>query len=202
MAKSKRMTTSELSSLCDGQISDAVSYEESELSPIRDKALEYREGEMKDLPAEEGKSSVVSYDVNDTIAWVKPGLMRIFLSSDRVVEYEPVGPGDEQYAEQATDYINYLFLKVCKGYKLLLTAFDDGLGLGNGIIKHWWDKSPDYEVETFSGLSDDAFTLLVSEDDVEVIEHTQRADDSVGSVAPPSLGEAGAGPAGTGSVTA
>lgn len=176
MAKTKRMSTSELSSLCDSQISDAVSYEESELSGLRDKALEYREGEMKDLPPEEGKSSVVSMDVNDTIAWIKPGLGRIFTSSDQVVAYQPQGPGDEDDAEQATDYVNHLFLRECKGYKLLMTVFDDALGLGNGIIKHWWDKSPCYEVESFSNLSDDAFTLLVSDDDVEVIEHTARND--------------------------
>ncbi|EIM25742.1 portal protein [Microvirga lotononidis] len=179
MAKQrKKMSESELSALLDGQIADAVSYEESELASLRDKALKYREGIMDDLPAEEGKSSVVSMDVNDTISWIKPGLMRIFANSDRVVEFEPKGPGDEEYAHQATDYINYLFLKECRGYKVLLTAFDDALGLGNGVIMHWWDKTPCYEVETFTGLSDDAFTLLVSDDDVEVLEHTEYADAS------------------------
>ncbi len=177
MAKQrKKMSESELSALLDGQIADAVSYEESELASLRDKALKYRDGIMDDLPAEEGKSSVVSMDVNDTISWIKPGLMRIFANSDRVVEFEPKGPGDEEYAAQATDYINYLFLKECRGYKVLLTAFDDALGLGNGVVMHWWDKTPCYEVETFTGLADDVFTDLVSDDDVEVLEHTQYAD--------------------------
>jgi hypothetical protein len=170
----KKMTEEELASLLDGQIADAVSYEEAELSALRDKALAYRDGEMEDVPAESGKSSVVSYDVQDTIAWIKPGLMRIFANSDRVVEFEPKGPGDEEAAQQATDYINYVFQRECNGYKVLLDAFDDSLGLGNGVILHWWDPTPCYETESFSGLSDDAFTDLVSDDNVEVLEHTER----------------------------
>jgi hypothetical protein len=42
----KKMTEEELASLLDGQIADAVSYEEAELSALRDKALAYRDGEM------------------------------------------------------------------------------------------------------------------------------------------------------------
>jgi hypothetical protein len=189
----KKMTEEELASLLDGQIADAVSYEEAELSALRDKALAYRDGEMEDVPAESGKSSVVSYDVQDTIAWIKPGLMRIFANSDRVVEFEPKGPGDEEAAQQATDYINYVFQRECNGYKVLLDAFDDSLGLGNGVILHWWDPTPCYETESFSGLSDDAFTELVSDDNVEVLEHTERPAPSDGVAPMPDANLAGGG---------
>jgi hypothetical protein len=171
---SKKMTESELASLLDGQIQDAVSYEEAELADLRDKALKYRDGVMDDVPAETGKSSVVSMDVQDTIQWIKPGLLRIFANSDRVVEFEPMRPDDEQSAKQATDYINYIFQRECNGYKVLLDAFDDGLGLGNGIVMHWWDPTPCYETSTHSGLSDDQLTELVEDENVEVLEHTEH----------------------------
>lgn len=176
MAKRKKMDDSELSGLLDGQIADAVSYEESELAAQREKALKYYEGVMDDLPAEKGKSSVVSRDVADTLGWVMPGLMRVFFASDKVADFQPVGTEDEQFAKDATDGINFLFLERCDGYKVGRSAFWDGLLQGNGIIKHWWDASPCYKTETFTGLSDDAFTVLVSDDDVEVLEHTEYAD--------------------------
>ena len=169
----KRMTDVELSALLSGQIADAVAYDESELAENRERALEYIEGEMSDTPAEEGKSSVVSYDVRDTLSWILPGIMRVFLASDRVVVYEPVRPGDEAFSDQATDLINHVFLKECDGYKVLYEAIYDGLALGNGVVKHYWDATPTTKVSEHSGLSDDVFTDLASDPDVEVLEHTQ-----------------------------
>lgn len=174
MAKRSKMSDVELSALLDGQIADAVAYDESELAEHREQALEYIEGEMRDTPAEEGKSSVVSYDVRDTMAWILPGIMRVFLASDRVAIYEPEKPNDEPFAAQATDLVNYIFLKECSGYKVLFETLYDGLALGNGILKHWWDDTPEHKVERFSNLSDDAFTALVAPDDVEVLEHSER----------------------------
>jgi hypothetical protein len=176
MAKRKSMTETELSSLLDGQIADAVSYEDSELAKQREKAIKYYEGTMDDLPAEAGKSSVVSRDVADTLGWVMPGLMRVFLASDKVADFQPVGDEDEQFAKDATDGVNFLFLERCDGYRVLRSGCWDGLLQGNGILKHWWDSSPEYKVENLSGLSDDLFHDLVKDDDVEVLEHTAYAD--------------------------
>ena len=40
-----------------------------------------------------------------------PSLMKIFLSGDKVAQFDPTGPEDEQVADQATDYANYIFTK-------------------------------------------------------------------------------------------
>ncbi|HEV2557299.1 MAG TPA: hypothetical protein VGU45_01610 [Microvirga sp.] len=178
MAKSKGMSEGELASLLDGQISDATSYEESELSSHREKALAYYEGTMDDLPAQKGKSSVVSHDVADTHGWIMPGLMRVFLASDRVADFAPVGVEDMQWSKDATDGVNFLFLERCDGYHQLRSAIHDGLLLGNGIFKHWWDASPCYKVSTHTGLSEDEFVQLVADDDVEVLEHTERQEEA------------------------
>jgi hypothetical protein len=192
MAKqSKKMTETELASLLDGQIADAVSFD-SERSTKRDQALEYRDGKMTDTPEQKGKSSVVSRDVQDTISWVKPGLMRVFLASDKVADYQPRKPHQIQQAKDATELVNFVFLEEVGGYKILADAIDDALTLGNGIIKHWWDTTPCYEVSTHTGLTEDEFTQLVADDDVEVLEHTEHAGEAE---APPAR-EAGPGEAG------
>lgn len=177
MAKRNQgMSDTELSALLQSQIADAVAFDESELSDNREKALEYIDGKMDDTPAEQNKSSVVSYDVRDTIGWLLPGIMSVFLASDKVVDYEPETPDDEAFSAQATDYINYIFLRKCSGYSLLYSALTDGLALGNGVIKHYWDASPTYKIEEFTGLSEDQFIEMSADDDVEVLAHTEREE--------------------------
>jgi hypothetical protein len=147
-------------------------------------AHKFMRGEV-DIPAEVGRSSVTSRDLSDVLGWVMPGLLRVFLASDRVVVYEPNKPKlvsgpdgqpkdiSKELADQATDYVNYAFLADCGGYNVLQFAIYDGLLLGNGLVKHWWDGTPEWRIEgPFTNLSDEQFALLVNGDDVEVIEHT------------------------------
>ncbi len=172
------MTEDELASLVDGQINDSKTYESSDLSQLREKALRYFEGEV-DIAAAPGRSSVVSRDLADVHGLIMPGLMRVFLATDRIAIYMPRMPADEQFARQATDYVNYVVMNECEGYAQFRSAFHDGLLMGNGILKHWWDDTPEYSTESFSGLSEDAYTKLVVDPDVEeVLEHTEYDDPS------------------------
>jgi hypothetical protein len=174
MAKrDKAMSERELTAQLDGQISDAVSYSGSELASRREKALKYFDGDVSDdIPTVIGHSSVVSQDVADTMGWILPGLMRVFLSGTHIGVFEPDGEDGEQKAKDATDYINYRLIRQNGGRKVLRSAMFDGLLSGNGILKHWWEKKPEYKTTSYSGLSDDQYTMLVSADEVEIVEHT------------------------------
>jgi hypothetical protein len=176
--KGRGMTDNELIALLDGQITDAVSYEGSELSQARIQAFQFVDGQI-DIPNEEGKSSVVSHDLADTLNWIMPGLLRVFLASDNIAIYEPRKPSSVETAKQATDYVNYMVMAECDGYRVFHGAMYDGLLFGNGIIKHWWDDTPQYSVETFTGLSEAQFLALGSDDDVEeILEHSEYPDPS------------------------
>lgn len=177
MSATKGMTETELASLCDGQISDAVAYDGSELSAHRENALQYYNGNLPDIPTQVGKSSVTSHDLSDTIGWLLPALSRVFLASDQVAIFEPQKPQDEPFAKQATDLVNHIFLRECDGYSVLRSGIHDGLQFGNGIVKHWWDAAPEYETLDYSGLSDDAFQALVLDDNVEVLEHSAEGEE-------------------------
>ncbi len=172
-ARRSKMDVGELAGIVRAQIEDALDYDSEELSKKRAKALEYYRGELRDAPTREGQSRVTSRDLSDSIGWILPGVMRVFAASDMIVRYEPQNPDDEPFAQQATDYVNYVFLRECQGYRILRDGFQDGLLHGNGIWKHWWDTSKCYELQRYSGLDDAAYTELVSDDSVEVLEHTE-----------------------------
>jgi len=72
----------------------------SKLSDERASALSYYMGDMsKDMPAPEGRSKAVSFDVADTIEGLMAPLMDIFAGGEEVVQFAPVGPEDVAAAE-------------------------------------------------------------------------------------------------------
>ena len=174
MASSK-LTDEELISRVNSEIADAIGYNDT-VSDQREKAMEYYYG----LPfgnEVDGRSQYVDSSVMDTIEWIKPSLMRVFAAGDEMVTFEPVGPEDVEAAQQATDYVNYIFTKDNPGWEILYTWFTDALLQKNGIVKCWWDEYEDWNREEYNGLDEQEFNVLVLNPDVEVLEHTAYADD-------------------------
>jgi hypothetical protein len=124
----------------------------------------------------EGRSQFVDSTVQDTIEWIKPSLMRVFASGDDMVKFSPHGPEDVKMAEQATDYVNYVFTKDNPGWEILYSWFTDALLSKNGIVKVWWDEYEEKKREEYRNLDEYEFTILMSDDDIEVIEHTAVGD--------------------------
>jgi hypothetical protein len=135
------------------------------------RAVEYYQGEMKDMPADKGRSSVVSRDVRATIKKVLPSVMRTILGNDRVVEYQPAKPEDEQFVDQATDYINSVVLPECDGHKAIEDAIHEALLQRNGILHIEWETKQVVRVSDHTGLTEDALAELVADDSVTVLEH-------------------------------
>jgi len=100
-------SVAEVCRVVDSMVKDCETYRDDQ-SVDRVKAMEYFDGEMKDVPSEDGRSKVVSRDVRGEIKKVLPSIVRIILGNDKVVEYLPNAEGDEETARQATDYVNYL----------------------------------------------------------------------------------------------
>ena len=161
----------ELISRIQGEITDSLGYD-GEISEQREKAQEYYYA----LPfgnEVEGRSQYVDSTVQDTIEWIKPSLMRVFASGDEMVKFTPHGPEDVAAAEQATDYVNYVFTKDNPGWEILYSWFHDALLQKNGIVKVWWDEYEEAKREEYQNLGDLEFEYLISDEDVEVLEHTE-----------------------------
>lgn len=166
----KPMTDLEIEGIVRDAVSDAVDFCESEIAEDRIKAQRYFDGEV-DIGEEDGRSRVVATKVRDTIRAIKPSLMRVFLNTDKPVEYVPRGTEDVIMAEQATKYMHYQFNEL-NGYRVLNDAIHDALVKKVGVVKVYYDTYQEQEIFDFQDLNDMEFTLLVNEDDVEVIKHT------------------------------
>lgn len=169
------MQDAELCKVVQSLVQDCEAYRTTQY-PDRLRAMEYFDGVMKDTPSDDGRSKVVSRDVRGEIKKVLPSVIRIILGNDKVVEYQPSQQGDEAKADQATDYINSLVFPESDGPNAVHDAIDDALRLRNGIIKWWQDKRIEVKYSEHSGLDDMAFTQLVSDDNVEVLEHSERQE--------------------------
>ena len=171
MAK-ETITEEELVARIRGEITDSLGYMGDTISTQREMAMKYYYG----LPfgnEVDGRSQYVDSTVQDTIEWIKPSLMRVFASGDEMVKFTPHGPEDVKMAEQASDYVNYVFTKDNPGWEILYSWFTDALLSKNGIVKVWWEEYDEEEREEYRGLEEMELTALITQEGVEVIEHTE-----------------------------
>lgn len=163
------VTEEELQSIVAGEIDDSQAYIDDVISPERAMAGQYYKGEPFGNE-EEGRSQVVSMDVRDTVQAIMPSIMRVFFGSSNVVEYAPNGPEDVANAEQATDYVNYCLTRDNNLFMVCYETFKDALVRKNGIAKVWWNEEKEVQTFSFDGLSQEAYTVLMSDPDVEIVE--------------------------------
>ena len=125
-----------LKAILENEIDDAIGYLETETTDERQQALEYylREPYGNEV---EGKSSIVTGEVAEVVDGALPQLMRLFASGDKVVSFEPVNDGDQPFAKQATEYVNWVFNKDNDGFLVMHNWFKDALlqkvGVGVGL---------------------------------------------------------------------
>lgn len=175
----KALTDDELLGITSFHMQRAVAFCTEQLGRERNNAMRYYlglpEGDLAP-PAVPDRSAVVSTDVSDTIEWLLPALLSIFTAGPSVVEFVPRKEGDEDAAEQVTEYLNYIFYQQNDGWNQLYTWFKDSLIQKVGVMKVYWDGTPEVVTEFYRGLTEMQFVSLLEDDTVEPIEHTAYPD--------------------------
>jgi hypothetical protein len=64
-----------------------------------------------------------------------------------------------------------------KRFGILYTAFKDALLSKNSYGKVWYEENEESEDETYKGLTDEQLSMLVQDEKVEVLEHTETPDE-------------------------
>lgn len=124
---------------------------------------------------EEGWSSIVTSEVQDTVEWILPDLIDMFVSSDDAVVFEPTQAADAQGADQATDAANYVFYKQNNGFLTLYTAFKDALMFKNCAV-HWRKETRRAtRKERANGVTPEVLALLVEERDAKIVAANELA---------------------------
>lgn len=170
----KKLTRSEIAKIVRAAIDDAMDFVSSEIEPRHIKAQRYYDGKV-DLKHDDGRSAVVATKCRDAVRQVKPSLLRVFMSTAKPVEFVPKGPEDAASAEQQTAFAQYAFAEA-KGYQVLYSVFHDALVKAPGIAKVWWDEAENVDIEDYSNMKDDDFVAMAADDDVQVLEHDQREE--------------------------
>ena len=181
-------------------ITDSRDYENSVLAPKRDEAQKYYYGMLPNLGGLTGysdtlivedpnatyeeilgptegpsKSSFISTDVRDAILMMLPSLVRIFAASENVVSLVPRSPQDDAMAEQATNYVNYVFWQDNAGFLTLYGAFKDALTVKTGFVKWWTDNTQTTKSKQFQNITMEQLQMLMSEDpSAEVVPGTLK----------------------------
>lgn len=126
----------------------------------------------------ENSSSVVIPELRDTVEWIKPQLMRIFLGSRSPCVFDPEGANDVQQAQQETEAVNHVFMRLNDGPMVIHDYITDALLLRNGYIRTRVVEEDSVREETYTGLTEIALTELMQEAEsagqkVDVIEQRE-----------------------------
>ncbi|MDE2472766.1 MAG: hypothetical protein KGL35_29595, partial [Bradyrhizobium sp.] len=188
------MSEGELKGILNAKVTNSLGYYGGKLSRARVQALQYYNGEPFGNE-QDGRSQVISRDVAEAIDSVMPALMRIFASGEEIVRFDATKPDKVEAARQATDYVNWIFMQQNKGFQNLYAWFKDALLNRTAGLKIWWDTQIDVAKETYEGLTDAEFAILIEDgedEDLEIISHESYPDPLAAAV-PSTAAPAGAG---------
>jgi hypothetical protein len=162
------MDIGRLQGIIQSEIDDAIGMLDSDTTAERGKAIEYylRNPYGNEV---EGRSQIVTGEVAEVVDGALPQLIRVFTASDDLGRFEPVGPGDEEGADQATDYANWVFYKDNRGFALLHDWFKDALLEKTGTLKAYWEQKIDVNEEAYRGLTDNELLLLMSDGTRQIV---------------------------------
>ena len=164
-----KLSKTKLLALISQEISNSLGFYSSDLSTQREDALKYYLGEPLGNEVE-GRSSVVSQDLLEVVESMLPSLMRMFTQSDKMVNFDPQGPEDVPYAEQITDYCNFIFNRDNDGFSILHSMFKTALLQKNGFCKIYWKTSKKQKKESYKHLDEMQYQALLIDSDVEIID--------------------------------
>ena len=184
----QEMSESQVVGFLGRKIWQAMNDEDGDLSDVRKENFNYYIGQEYGNERE-GYSKFVTRETLETIEWVLPSVLRVFLSGDRVVAFEPQNPDDEEAAEQETDITNYFVMRANNngegGFLSLHHWMKDALMYPNGYIKVYMEECTHTDVGTVTGLTEVGVQMLVDDPDTEILEQRSR---TIIAPSPPAVG--------------
>jgi len=128
----------------------------------------------------ENRSQVVLPELRDTLEWIMPQLMRMFVGTTSVFRFDAENPQDEEQAELETAVVNHVFMQQNNGFFVLHDFFKDALLMRNGYVEVYSKESEEVSEEKYSGLSEIELTSLLQPKDKEKIEVLEQDEDGQG----------------------
>lgn len=154
---------------------EAISFRSSDLADEQAVAIDFYEG--KPFGDEEpGRSQVVVPVVQEVVDYMGVSVLRTFVSGDRVVEFEPRDEDTADVVEEATEGVNYAFMREQDGYKVLHDWLKTGLIERLCAVETMCIEDEKRTRRTLT-VSEDELALMVG-DDAPIIQATDNGDGS------------------------
>lgn len=175
MAKRDKMTDDDLAAIVDWEIEQAFLLN-GEISSDRQEALN-RYNQEPFGNEEEGLSKFVASDIADTIEWMMPQLVDVFVGGDAPVVFQPENAEDTKDANTETRYCQYVFERENHGVIATSIWFKDALLQKNGIIKAYHKETVAREREEYKGKTSQEYLGLIDDPEFELSEITITLDE-------------------------
>lgn len=154
---------------------EAISFRSSDLADEQAVAIDFYEG--KPFGDEEpGRSQVVVPVVQEVVDYMGVSVLRTFVSGDRVVEFEPRDENTADVVEEATEGVNYAFMREQDGYKVLHDWLKTGLIERLCAVETMCVEDEKRTRRTVT-VSEDELALMVG-DGAPIIQATDNGDGS------------------------
>lgn len=132
--KPEPLTEEELVHALKAEGESACNYYETVIADEQEKAIEYYDG--KPFGDEvDGLSQIVLPDVAEAVDYMTISVLRLFVSGDRVVEFQAKRADDEDALEEATEAVQQIFMQHQDGYRVLHDWLKSGLIEKIGVVK-------------------------------------------------------------------
>lgn len=144
---------------------------EDEVVEARIKALEryYGKPNGTEIP---GHSQFVTTECRDAVLWALPSLLNVFLTAEKIAEFQPSQMEAVDQAQQMTDYINYLVTQENKAFQIFSTWFWDALVTNTGFVKYYYDEETTSKKEQYTGLTEMEAAKVLQDPNIVVLSST------------------------------
>ena len=170
-----KLSDEELIAAIEAEEAVALDIESGQLAAERADALARYRGELYGDEVE-GRSAIVDRGVMDTIQWIMPSLVRIYLGGDDIGQFQPVGPQDEYAAKCETEVVQWYLTQKNDYYSHIVATLTDALLLKNGYMLSYWATKKDVSTETYTGMAEEEAAMLLEDAEVQVVEHSEYPD--------------------------
>ena len=156
------LSREELQSVIGGLLSEAKTYDESDLAPYRAKATEYYLGKPFGNE-QEGRSQVVTTEVREVVRGILPSLLRVCYGPDGAVEFVAPRPELELQSRKLTKYVKHIVSQDNPGFLEFHSWFKDAGVRRIGYLKWWWEATDRFHTRVIHGAEPEALALLAQD---------------------------------------
>lgn len=167
----QKMSDNELVGFLGQKINNAINRDDGDLSEQRKKIMERYRGEPYG-DERKGYSKYRSREILETVEWILPAVLKVFLSSERVVEFTPIGQGDIEQAKMETDAVNYKLRQANggKSFMAFYSWFKDCLLQPTAYAKVYVEEKEKRYIEHYEGVNEFGLNEIEEDDSIKILE--------------------------------